>query len=468
MLHPQGRTKRKPLQQKRLVTTLFVMASKAIVVPTRMRLPSFDWDMIMQSLAVPSKDVPPIILNGIVKNFLQKKYFSITKTYRSNQQKILFFVTKGMKKNDDWVQSNHYKQIPAWTLQRCLTFMSLSEPTQRKLPGDQPVGTIKEEVGQRIRRLIANAEPPSQDELSDTEQRLIIDTANALTFLINWRYPDFQMGPIAHSQNYAAFQEAIINLSTHATNVVFYLCSAKKVDPNLPTSSSPVSGETDTSNSQNDLSMDPSPHVSHNAATEIAPSIASNSSATTLPTNVRFLGVQDPNMAPLEHGVSPDTNANQHRQASTATAFAYAPKLQQKEIRQTSFDDIETRWDIETCLGFLLLSEASQKLLPGAKATREVKRTICKRLDFLIGQKAGTRIRSKPSFLLTVVALFNTNIAIIRSALPGVAPILTGNSLTVETLLALSGLKLLHEQLRHVIEQINENRRHYLEMLVRV
>jgi hypothetical protein len=377
---------------------------------------------------------------------------------------------KKKEKKGEWVENSDYHAIRTWSLKHCLTFLSLSEATQRKMPGNAPACDVKEEVGSRIRHLIDIVQPPSQDEINDADQHLIVDTTNLVLFLLGCCYPDFQVGPIQHSQSYASLQKAIDSLSTHTTQILFYLNSAGKLGPiSPPSNNSPSSSATTsdhaTSNGQNHSSIHESnkPH-DKNYPPPVVELVT-----------VNFVGIHEPNTTAFRSNSSNSSNIpnNHHNDwnPQTSMPFAFTPKLQQEQLRQTSYSDIETGWDLDTSISFLCMSETAQKLLPGSKTPCKVKRAVCKRLDLLIEQKAGERVHSKNSCISTVVTLFNISLAIVRSAWPGVSTILTVNAVTTETLLSTvstGNLKTLHEQVRQVVDKIDDARRQHLNFLVRI
>jgi hypothetical protein len=54
-----------------------------------------------------------------------------------------------------------------------------------------------------------------------------------------------------------------------------------------------------------------------------------------------------------------------------------------------TYTDIQDKWDIDTCVQFLLLSETTQKRLPGAPVPHKpcaVKELVCQRLHYLLSQ----------------------------------------------------------------------------------
>jgi hypothetical protein len=379
------------------------------------------------------------------------------------------------EKKGEWVENTDYHAISTWNLNQSLTFLSLSEATQRKLPGNYPACDIKDEVGMRIRYLIDIAQPQSLDEIAAIEQRLIVDTTNMLTFLIGYCHPDLQISPIQHSLNYATLQEAIDINNTLAIQLLFYLSSSRKLNPaavsssnnqtcNVTANNAATNGagilHDNNNNNSNNISNDSNncnPNGAAAAASHQPPPQPSSP-----PPPVNFLGIQDPNTV-FNNNHSHNNNDWKNK---TSMPFAFTPKLQQEQLRQTSYDQIAT-WDLDTCISYLTLSETTQKLLPGSKTPCKVKRTVCKRLDELIDQKAAERVQGKTSFLSNVVSLFNTYMVIIRSACPGLSAILT---IAFESFLSsgLGAIKALYEQLLQVIEKIDEARRKHINMLVRV
>jgi hypothetical protein len=54
-----------------------------------------------------------------------------------------------------------------------------------------------------------------------------------------------------------------------------------------------------------------------------------------------------------------------------------------------TYTDIQDKWDIDTCVQFLLLSETTQKRLPGAPVPHKpcaVKELVCQRLHYLLSE----------------------------------------------------------------------------------
>jgi hypothetical protein len=60
-----------------------------------------------------------------------------------------------------------------------------------------------------------------------------------------------------------------------------------------------------------------------------------------------------------------------------------------------TYTDIQDKWDIDTCVQFLLLSETTQKRLPGAPVPHKpcaVKELVCQRLHFLLSEYDNNNI----------------------------------------------------------------------------
>jgi hypothetical protein len=58
-----------------------------------------------------------------------------------------------------------------------------------------------------------------------------------------------------------------------------------------------------------------------------------------------------------------------------------------------TYADIQDKWDIDTCVQFLLLSETTQKRLPGAPVPHKpcaVKELVCQRLHYLFSEYDNT------------------------------------------------------------------------------
>jgi hypothetical protein len=101
-------------------------------------------------------------------------------------------------------------------------------------------------------------------------------------------------------------------------------------------------------------------------------------------------------------------------------------------------DLISGKWDVNTCLRFLLLSETTQKRLPGAPhppSPCAVKEIVCRRLFFFFSlvlnskKNPATDSQTSPSssnnpssssdsFLTTIVNTLNLQLLIIRRAFP--------------------------------------------------
>jgi hypothetical protein len=68
-----------------------------------------------------------------------------------------------------------------------------------------------------------------------------------------------------------------------------------------------------------------------------------------------------------------------------------------------TYTDIQDKWDIDTCVQFLLLSETTQKRLPGAPVPHKpcaVKELVCQRLHYLLSKYDNnntTTVANKPA-----------------------------------------------------------------------
>jgi hypothetical protein len=120
-------------------------------------------------------------------------------------------------------------------------------------------------------------------------------------------------------------------------------------------------------------------------------------------------------------------------------------------------DLISGKWDVNTCIRFLLLSETTQKRLPGAPhppSPCAVKEIICRRLFFffsLILNSNKNPSSSSDSFLTTIVNTLNLQLLIIRRAFPSYHKVILPLQDTLSPERMNASIKGMQEQLHEMI-----------------
>jgi hypothetical protein len=120
-------------------------------------------------------------------------------------------------------------------------------------------------------------------------------------------------------------------------------------------------------------------------------------------------------------------------------------------------DLISGKWDVNTCIRFLLLSETTQKRLPGAPQPASpcaVKEIVCRRLFFffsLILNSNKNPSSSSDSFLTTIVNTLNLQLLIIRRAFPSYHKVILPLQDTLSPERMNASIKGMQEQLHEMI-----------------
>lgn len=89
----------------------------------------------------------------------------------------------------EWIKHHNFEHIPKWDIEICLKYLTLSETSQKKLPGtDLTPGKVREIVADRIRELLRLPNPQKQPEPTTHKDILLTDAFNLQQFLVHHKH----------------------------------------------------------------------------------------------------------------------------------------------------------------------------------------------------------------------------------------------------------------------------------------
>lgn len=141
----------------------------------------------------------------------------------------------------------------------------------------------------------------------------------------------------------------------------------------------------------------------------------------------------------------------------------------QSWIKTVCYDDIKTKWDADMCMKFLMLSETTQKKLPGAPKPSKpcsVKDIVCARLEFLLGL-GNNPVNSAPQIhhetpidiplINSIIETFNLVLTVIRLGFPSYPIIIIPVSSFTTIDKFNQDIKIFNLQLRNLVTWVNNH-----------
>jgi hypothetical protein len=89
-----------------------------------------------------------------------------------------------------WLRETHYNEIlSSWDAPKCLAYLSLSECTQIKLPGEMPLAQIKERVFQKLQKCLKG----ESQQPNGVDFTTVVHTLNLQQCLIDIAFPELKL-----------------------------------------------------------------------------------------------------------------------------------------------------------------------------------------------------------------------------------------------------------------------------------